>query len=424
MTQDIAYKVLTTTNRNILLTGKPGAGKSFLTNKYIEYLLDNGISGIEVTASTGIAALNIGGKTLHSFLGIRGDVVDDSDIEDIVANRWTVNRIKKTKILIIDEVSMVSDRLLDLADIICREVRGNDKPFGGIRVILVGDFFQLPPVSKKGEPKAGFAFKAKVWEKADFGVCYLTEQHRSNDDTFNDILSGIRTGVITDDHKKLLKTHIFDLLPEDIGPHVRLDTHNKRVDDFNNMRLSRLTTPASIYNMTGQGTEAQIAMLKNMCQSPEKLVLREGARVIFTQNDNVDQQYVNGTVGEVTEVHTNRVVVKVNNNYIEVTPRSWELATGYGKNKTVHASITQLPLRLAWAITIHKSQGMTLDKAVIDLSRVFESGQGYVAISRLRSLSGLYFQGKLTERILMVDKEVIEKDKEFHFNSEQLCQLF
>lgn len=417
MTQEQAFKTLTTSNQNVLLTGKPGAGKSYLTNKYIDWLLDNTSKKIEVCASTGIAALNIKGKTLHSFLGIRSEEVSDEDIADIIQNQYVDRRVRQTDILIIDEVSMVSSKLLDLTDIICRHIRGSDIPFGGIRVILVGDFFQLPPV--KGE----FAFKAKVWNNANFAVCYLTEQHRSNDSVFNDILSGIRTGVITDEHKKLLKEHIYDVLPDDIGVHVKLDTHNQRVDEYNEMRLGRLTTPAKTYTMTSSGTEAQVAMLKKSCQSPERLVLRAGARVIFTQNDK-EQQWVNGTVGDVVEVKEGVVIVDVNGERVEVETSRWELANGYGANKVISAYIEQFPLRLAWAITIHKSQGMTLDKAVIDLSRVFESGQGYVAISRLRSLSGLYFQGKLTERILMVDKEVIEKDKEFHFNSEQLCQLF
>jgi hypothetical protein len=269
---------------------------------------------------------------------------------------------------------------------------------------VVGDFFQLPPV--KGE----FAFNASVWDKADFAVCYLTEQHRSNDAVFNDILTGIRTGVITEEHKALLKSHIHEVLPDDIGVHVKLDTHNKRVDDFNEMRLGRLTTPAKTYIMQSYGTDAQVAMLKKMCQSPERLVLRQGARVIFTQNDK-EQRWVNGTVGDVVAVRDGAVVVDVQGEEVTVEMTKWELANGYGSNKRVHAHIEQLPLRLAWAITIHKSQGMTLEKAVVDLSRVFECGQAYVAISRLRSLSGLYFQGILTDRILMVDREVMEFDK-------------
>lgn len=404
MTQDTAFTILTKSKDNVLLTGKPGAGKSYLTNKYIDWVLDNTSTTIEVCASTGIAALNIKGKTLHSFLGVRNDEVTEEDIKDIVENQFAVSRITAVDVLIIDEISMVSATLLDLADVICRYVRKDDRPFGGIRVIVVGDFFQLPPV--KGE----FAFNASVWDKADFAVCYLTEQHRSNDAVFNDILTGIRTGVITEEHKALLKSHIHEVLPDDIGVHVKLDTHNKRVDDFNEMRLGRLTTPAKTYIMQSYGTDAQVAMLKKMCQSPERLVLRQGARVIFTQNDK-EQRWVNGTVGDVVAVRDGAVVVDVQGEEVTVEMTKWELANGYGSNKRVHAHIEQLPLRLAWAITIHKSQGMTLEKAVVDLSRVFECGQAYVAISRLRSLSGLYFQGILTDRILMVDREVMEFDK-------------
>lgn len=400
MKQKDAFEFLKKDSGNIFLTGQPGAGKSYLTNKYVDWLLDNG-KDFAVTASTGIAALNVNGRTLHSFAGLRNDDgLSEKDIKEIAGNTHIFRRYKYTDVLIIDEISMVSAQLLKNVDIIAKTIRGNTEPFGGIKIVAVGDFFQLPPV--KGE----YCFTSDVWEQAEFIFCNITEQHRTTDKTFIDILTAIREGTLTQSQHDILKSRCVEDVSE-IDDVIRLDTHNKKVDDINNSKLQRISGPPKTYRMTETGDEMYIKNLKKNCLSPEILTLKVGARVICTKND-IEQRFVNGTQGEVVKINNNSVVVRLfcNGTEVELHPDVWEHAIGYGKNKKVIATIHQIPLRLAWAITIHKSQGMTLDRAVIDISRTFASGQSYVALSRVRSLEGVFLQGNLPTYPFSVDEKV------------------
>jgi hypothetical protein len=224
--------------------------------------------------------------------------------------------------------------------------------------------------------------------------------------TFIDILAGIRAGVLTEEQKAIIRSRVIDDVSALEGV-VRLDTHNKRVDEINENKLKRLATIPRTYRMTQEGEEKYILNIKKSCLSPETLILKPGARVIFTRND-FEQRWVNGTQGEVVALNEESVDVRIfsNDEVVNVKQSNWEHCKGYGKNKVVLASISQLPLRLAWAITIHKSQGMTLDRAVIDVSKVFATGQAYVAISRVRSLDGVFLQGHLTAGFLSVDESV------------------
>ena len=409
MIQDKALEILKGTD-NVFLTGQPGTGKTYLINKYIEWCLDNGIVPT-ITASTGIAAIHVGGSTLHSFAGVYNDnKLTHEDIEEILAKSWIRQKMTATDILIIDEISMVSAALLDAVDILAREARGRrDKPFGGMRVIFVGDFFQLPPV--KGE----YAFTSGSWRDAyskGMKVCYLHEQYRQSDKVFNDILTGVRAGVLDDTQKQLLRDRIVTDA-SGLGA-IRLDTHNANVDKINTGKLQRLEGDMQSYQMSSYGNEKAVVGLIKNCLSPEKLFLKVGAPVLFTKNDLLGA-WVNGTQGVVESMTEYSVSVRITSNdkVVEVPIAEWELAEGYGKHKNVIATIMQIPLKLAWAITIHKSQGMTLDSAVMDVSRAFAPGQGYVAVSRVRSLEGVYFQGRLTKGFLEVDKTVVEMDKEF-----------
>lgn len=389
---------------NIFLTGQPGTGKTYLTNQYISWCLDNGKIPT-VTASTGIAAVHVGGATLHSWAGVRDDnSLTAQDMDDILDNPYTRNRICKTEILIIDEISMISAKLLNVVSKLAMIARGNMTPFGGIKIIAVGDFYQLPPV------KGDFAFESEAWKEANFQVCYLHEQHRQSDKVFNDILTNIRAGFLEEDQKAIIRSRVV----EDVSTLenvIRIDTHNINVDTINNMKLDRHEGIPQTYVMDAKGNEAAIKGLKKNCLSPERLTLKVGVPVLFTRND-LDKRWVNGTQGVVTGTDKYFVKVKLRNGLeVEVNQQSWERCEGYGANKNVIAMVTQIPLKLAYAITTHKSQGMTLDAAVVDVSRAFAPGQAYVAVSRVRSLEGLYFQGKLTANFLMVDEKVIEFDK-------------
>ncbi len=407
MKQETALELLKNSKDNIFLTGAPGTGKSYLINKYVEWMLENGEEPV-LTASTGIAALNIRGKTLHSWGGLRDDhPIDESDVDQIIQGYSYENYIS-TRTLIIDEISMVSASLLENINLIAKRIRGDHRFMGGIRVIVVGDFFQLPPV------KGRFAFESEDWNEADFTVCYLHESKRQTEPEFTSILSNIRSGFLTEEQKTVIRSRIITDATGIPDPKIRLDTHNKKVDHYNQTRLERLPGFPKTYVMQEDGPYPDaIDKLKKNCLSPEKLILKVDTPVLFTRNDS-ELRWVNGTQGIVKELRENSVVVELpRGEIVEVDPVSWEACKGYGANKKIYGEISQLPLKLAWAITVHKSQGMTLDRAIIDVTHAFAAGQGYVAVSRVRTLDGLYFQGFLTKGFFMVSKKVVAKDKEF-----------
>ena len=394
------------TNKNVFLTGQPGTGKTYLINQYIEWCVDNGIIP-SVTASTGIAAVHVSGSTIHSWCGVRDDnALTAQDMEDILDNPWIRDRMCKCEVLIIDEISMVSAKLFAIVDKLCREARGDQTSFGGIKVIVVGDFFQLPPV------KGDFAFESESWVQADFQVCYLHEQYRQSDKVFNDILTNIRAGKLDDEQKQIIRERVV----EDVSGvnAIRLDTHNAKVNKINEMKLGRIEGPPTIYTMSKQGNESALKGLVSNCLSPERLKLKVGAPVLFTKNDNENEEFVNGTQGTVIALDPDFVKVELfDGRTVDVGRMNWERSEGYGKNKIPIAVINQIPLKLAWAITIHKSQGMTLDAAIIDVSDVFACGHAYVAVSRVKSLDNIYFQNRLTKKFLNVNEKVQEMDKEF-----------
>lgn len=326
--------------------------------------------------------------------------------------------MQATKVLIIDEVSMLSAQTLDNIDKVLRAVRNfmSNDPFGGLQVVFVGDFFQLPPVS--GDDKAEFAFESKAWHEANPVNCYLHEQHRQEDPAFLKILTAIRQGEVTPEHRnRLLKTPAGrdELM-------TRLFTHNTDVDRINNEELLRIQGPIREYRMEQSGNPYLVEILKKNCLSPETLQLKVGAVVMFTKNYFEDGEaiYVNGTLGKVTEFLSGGPRIELKNGmHIVVQPAEWSIE----ENGIKKATVSQLPLRLAWAITIHKSQGMSLDAASIDLSKAFEYGQGYVAISRVRSLDGLYLNG-LNQKALSMHPKVVDQDVIFRSQSDLLDQEY
>lgn len=413
MTQETALTILKT-GANIFLTGEPGSGKTHTINEYVSYLHEHDIDPA-ITASTGIAATHIHGATIHSWSGIGVKrSLTPYDLDKIATTEYLVRRIKKTKVLIIDEISMIDAHMLDMVDAVCREIKQNTEPFGGIQIILVGDFFQLPPVTTRGE-EVQFACIAAVWSAMRLVTCYLSEQHRQEDERLLEVLSAIRGGSFDEMHYEYLSTRNHNGTDTPVDRSVtRLFAHNANVDSINDTELAGLVGEGKSYQMTTRGSETLVATLIKGCLSPEALTLRIGAAVMCTKN-NREKDFANGTLGTVVafERSTGYPLIKVRGGRtITVEPMDWVIE----ENGKIKASITQVPLRLAWAITIHKSQGMSLDAAVMDLSQVFEYGQGYVALSRVRSLSGLYLLG-VNPRAFMVHPIIMEKDAQFRSQS-------
>lgn len=405
MTQETALNIMKT-GANVFLTGEPGAGKSYVVNQYVAWLEAAGLS-VAVTASTGIAATHIGGFTIHSWSGIGvRDTLTPVELDQIMAKERVVKRLQKTDTLIIDEISMLDGTLLDHVDKICRTARHSSEPFGGLQIILVGDFFQLPPIVRGGGI-AKYAFMSQAWHNARFLVCYLSEQFRQEDELLLSLLNSVRQGAVEEEHYTLLNEQ-KEIAYEGIEP-TRLYTHNADVDTVNLEKLKELSGGTKVFNMTGKGNKLLLDVLKRTCLSPERLTLKPETMVMCTKN-NFEVGYANGTLARVIDFSNDGwpVVLTTDERQLTIEPVSWEVQ----ENGKILASIQQVPLRLAWAITVHKSQGMSLDAAEVDLSKSFVYGQGYVALSRVRSLAGLKVLG-MNPNALMVDPTIIKEDERF-----------
>lgn len=410
MTQAEALDMLKL-GHNVYLTGSAGSGKTYVLNKYIEYLKTND-APVAVTASTGIAASHMNGQTIHSWsgLGIRSALLD-TDLELMEEKRYLWERFQETKVLIIDEISMLHHYRLDLVDRITRFFKRDDRPFGGIQVVLSGDFFQLPPVSRKGEPEALFSYWSESWKALDLKVCYLTESHRHEDQDFISVLNAIRSNTVSEKTLEALRRRYNKNPASSIRP-TKLYTHNLDVDAINTVELDKVEGEIFSYAMSERGRPPLVAALKASCLAPEVLKLKKGAQVMFVKN-NYDAGYVNGTLGTVVDCTPEYPIIKtIRGDIINAEPADWSVE----EDGKVKANISQVPLRLAWAITVHKSQGMTLDAAEIDLSKSFEKGMGYVALSRVRSLSGLKLMG-LNEGALAINEDVLLFDEDLQAQS-------
>jgi hypothetical protein len=416
MTQDRALEILKT-GANVFLTGEPGSGKTHTINQYVKYLHEHDIDPA-VTASTGIAATHIGGMTIHSWSGIGiKKVLAEEDLDQMASNEKLSRRVSKATVLIIDEISMLSADTLSNVDKAVRALRRREEPFGGMQVIFVGDFFQLPPVSR-GIDNSEFAFMSPSWAEAKVLTCYLSEQHRQEDPEFLSFLSIIRRGEITDDTHLVLAERKIEI--DESHSHTRLYSHNVDVDRVNSQKLEALPGESHAFEMESRGSNGAIMSLKKGCLSPERLLLKKGAQVMFTKN-SFEEGFVNGTLGEVESFREdgNPIVRTKQGVAIEVEPLEWSITDG---SRTL-GTIVQLPLRLAWAITVHKSQGMTLDSAVMDLSQSFEYGQGYVALSRIKSFSGLHLLGH-NHRALEVHPKILTVDGDFRQASDLADEVF
>lgn len=464
MRQSSALDILKT-GQNVFLTGSAGSGKTYTLNQYIDYLRARRVP-VAVTASTGIAATHMNGTTIHSWSGIGiKDELTDRDLTSLSRKQFLADRLKDTAVLIIDEISMLHAKQINLVSQVLKHVRKNDKAFGGIQVVVAGDFFQLPPIGSKGESnREKFAFMSEAWLDAKFHICYLSEQHRQVSEAANggldldDILNQIRRQEVTFDAIAALEA-TFDQ-NVDIK-RTRLYTHNLNVNKINDKELADLSGEMMRFEATSVGDTKLVETLKKTVRTQDDLVLKVGAKVMFIKN-NTELGVSNGTMGELigfaavkiddskdnsdnliedddsdkdsdvgndkqtaksakekakkdkakTKMPTTQKmpVVRLNTGReVIAEPEEWIIEDETGD---VLASYEQVPLCLAWAITIHKSQGMTLEAAEIDLSRTFELGQGYVALSRLKSLAGLQLLG-MNDMSLQLDPLARGADKRF-----------
>ena len=411
MLQHRALEILKT-GTNVFLTGEPGAGKTHVINQYTAWLRAAGIP-VAITASTGIAATHIGGVTIHSWSGVgTREELSLRDIDNILTKEYVVKRFRKSEVLIIDEISMLDGSVLDMVNQILKQARGTNKPFGNMQVVFVGDFFQLPPINRVQE-NVQYSFSSKAWAEAEPSVCYITEQYRHEDELLSNLLKSIRCGDVEESHYALLLEQTT-IGYDEIEP-TRLFTHNAKVDEMNISQLSSLPARKKQYSMKRKGNKLLVDGLIRSCLSPEKLVLAEDAMVMCTKN-NFEAGYANGTLGRIIgfDRETNLPKLRTaDGRVIVVRPVKWSIIDG---DKTI-AEIEQIPLRLAWAITVHKSQGMSLDAVEMDLQHSFVYGQGYVALSRVKTLVGLKVLG-LNANALQVDPYIIRSDEKFRNQAE------
>lgn len=404
--QAAVYETIESTRENVFVTGRAGTGKSTLLN----HLAWNTSRQLVISAPTGVAALNVGGQTIHSLFRLPIGVIADHTLEQSGDLRKLLNTIDT---LVIDEVSMVNADLLDAIDRSLRQARQRpNDAFGGVQVVLFGDPYQLAPVPGDADERAYFAdqyrsiwfFDAKVWQDTSLRIFELNVIHRQHEEDFKAMLDAVRHGTVTAEIAERFNETGARAAPADGA--ITLATRNDTVNAINSAALAKLpgrvfTAKADISGDFGGRTYP----------ADVRLELKVGARVMFLRNDS-DQRWVNGTVGTVTRIEST-VCVEVEGEVHEVQPAVWEkFKYSYSVvtkqlTRDIVAEFTQFPLRLAWAVTIHKSQGKTYDRAIIDLGqRSFAPGQTYVALSRITELDGLYLTRPLRPSDIIVDDNV------------------
>ncbi len=366
--------------KNILITGQAGVGKTFILNELLDFLKENEYN-VGLAGSTGVAAINIQGTTIHRMLGINKCSSID-EFETLMNSEpalksvfWSrVKEIKDLKILVIDEVSMIGASLLELMDHVLKKATKVKEPFGGKQIIFSGDFLQLPPI------KDDYAFMSPVWKDAGFSVVHLTKVHRQDDPEFLEVLSKIRIGKYDDQVDSFIKKKIHT--DNVLDTSTKLYPRNANVDAENERMLSSLEGKIMKYEGEGIGTYSDILTLTRNITAPEVLLLKVGAKVMSLKNAD-DLSYVNGSIGTVTRMRETWVEVKFENGVKEIFEDwTWTLRDDQGE---VTASYSQIPLKLAYALTIHKSQGMTIDgELFIDCDGIRSEGQLYVALSRIK----------------------------------------
>ena len=414
---DIARFIVEKTDSNIFLTGKAGTGKTTFLKDVKKYTKKNHI----VLAPTGVAAVNAGAMTIHSFFqfGFGPYVKGISEPEgNYMMRREKRELIKSLELIIIDEISMVRADVLDHINDELQRIRRNSEPFGGVQLLMIGDLQQLPPITPDNELEilkphydSMYFFDSKSLRNSDYYCIELKSVYRQTDQRFIDILNRVRTGDVThSDLDELNSHHVADFRPAQGDNYIQLVTHNRMADAINQREMAALSADTFMFDAKVTGTFPEDAF-----PTSRQLEIKKGAQVMFVKNDP-DKRFINGMLGEVEEVSDDSISVRLSgkDNIVKVEPTAWENIR-YHMNEETHkiestkiGSFMQYPIKPAWAITIHKSQGLTFDKAVIDAHEAFSPGQAYVALSRCRSLDGMVLSEKLTQRAIITDSIVDE----------------
>lgn len=414
---DIARFIVEKTDSNIFLTGKAGTGKTTFLRDVKKYTKKNHI----VLAPTGVAAVNAGAMTIHSFFqfGFGPYVKGISEPEgNYMMRREKRELIKSLELIIIDEISMVRADVLDHINDELQRIRRNSEPFGGVQLLMIGDLKQLPPITPDNELEilkphydSMYFFDSKSLRNSDYYCIELKSVYRQTDQRFIDILNRVRTGDVThSDLDELNSHHVADFRPAQGDNYIQLVTHNRMADAINQREMAALSADTFMFDAKVTGTFPEDAF-----PTSRQLEIKKGAQVMFVKNDP-DKRFINGMLGEVEEVSDDSIRVRLSgmDNIVKVEPTAWENIR-YHMNEETHqiestkiGSFMQYPIKPAWAITIHKSQGLTFDKAVIDAHEAFSPGQAYVALSRCRSLDWMVLSEKLTQRAIITDSIVDE----------------
>ena len=414
---DIARFIVEKTDSNIFLTGKAGTGKTTFLKDVKKYTKKNHI----VLAPTGVAAVNAGAMTIHSFFqfGFGPYVKGISEPEgNYMMRREKRELIKSLELIIIDEISMVRADVLDHINDELQRIRRNSEPFGGVQLLMIGDLQQLPPITPDNELEilkphydSMYFFDSKSLRNSDYYCIELKSVYRQTDQRFIDILNRVRTGDVThSDLDELNSHHVADFRPAQGDNYIQLVTHNRMADAINQREMAALSADTFMFDAKVTGTFPEDAF-----PTSRQREIKKGAQVMFVKNDP-DKRFINGMLGEVEEVSDDSIRVRLSgkDNIVKVEPTAWENIR-YHMNEETHkiestkiGSFMQYPIKPAWAITIHKSQGLTFDKAVIDAHEAFSPGQAYVALSRCRSLDGMVLSEKLTQRAIITDSIVDE----------------
>lgn len=425
---ELAYRFINETNQNIFLTGKAGSGKT----TFLKYLRGHSRKNIIVTAPTGIAAINAGGVTIHSLFQLPFTPYvpsKEADYNSYTDNNPLLSQLHYTKVkidllqnldlLVIDEVSMVASHTIDAIDIILRSIRRKyDEPFGGVQLLFIGDLYQLPPVVKddwgflKEFYPSFFFFDSQVLRVNVPLILELKRIFRQHDDSFIQVLNAVRNNELDIEHYETLNSRYTpNFNPHNNDGYITLTTHNDQADAINKEKLMQIPKPMHNFVATISGK-----FQEQIYPAEYNLELKEGAQVMFLKNDTGERKYFNGKIGTVTKIDKNsiHVLCKGDIEVIEVKPYIWKNLSYTFNHNTQHITevelgqFSQYPLRLAWAITIHKSQGLTFERLMIDAQKSFAKGQMYVALSRCTSLEGLILTSPLNNRYMGADRNVGE----------------